>query len=85
MLFRSVNASLKLDGRDLALERLAGRVFGGTIAATGRVPMDGNQDRITVAAQARGIDLGAAERAFPFAKGPFGGRADASPGSTRRR
>lgn len=73
----TADATLKLDGRDLALERLAGKVFGGLIDATGRVPLDGNPDRITVTAQARGIDLAAVDRAFPIAEGPFSGRADA--------
>jgi autotransporter translocation and assembly factor TamB len=71
------SADVKLDGRALAVERLTGRVFGGTITASGRVPLENAPARMAIAARARGIDLAAVDRAYDVAPGPFGGRVDA--------
>lgn len=71
------NADVKLAGRDLAIERLTGRVFGGDVAASGRVPLQNAPQRVALAIRARGLDVAAVERAYPFAPGPIAGRADA--------
>ncbi len=70
------SADVKLDGRDLAIERLTGRVFGGAVTASGRVPLENAPQRVDLAIRVDRLDLAAVERAYEFAPGPIAGSLD---------